>query len=682
VSNARWAVVIGFASIGTIVGAARSVAAQPVAAQRPVTDRHPGLTVVDPYRWMESDASPELTQWLREQDASTSALVERIPGRDLLAERVRAQLRPDDAVRRVRRGGRRMFYVRPALDSVGPTLRQFDVDRQSESLLLAGRAVVQHEPSPDGRWLAISTADGDRVLIVDVRSAGVVDSLPDSAHFVGWSAGHQSVVYQGVQGRQRQLRARRLGTRSAPDSVLLVAGVGGAPSWEANDALRWLESQDRTSAALHIVRDGSIVSLRVRSSTRGWTTVASETAEVVESVWHDGSLYLLERGGLLRFDPRAARLDTVRSAKGRALQRIALAKDGLYLLEGTGGDASLWRWQRPGSAADSVPLPIVASGRAVFADAESPGVVLPLDRWLGDGGWYLVTPESSTRLSLTAAVPVDERFAVERRSIQSHDGARVPLTVIRRRDLPLDSIRMTWVMAYGAYGIPMTPLYQSLGAALVPFLEDGGVYVVAHVRGGGEFGREWHDQGRASAKPNGYRDLIAAVESLIAARLADPSRLVVEGSSGGGATVGMAGVTRPDLFRVVITHVPDANTLRLHATPDGPYMREEWGDIRTRQGVRALAAMDVTHHVARGTRYPAWWVTTGLRDESVPPWQPAKLIAHLQASGSERPAVLRVFPEEAHVLSPAAQVSLSIDLLAFALWQTGVVATLNSSEFS
>ncbi len=666
--------------VSTMVACATTITlgAQPVARRQPVTDRYPGVTVVDAYRWMERDASPELATWLHGQDAHTSAQLDRLPGRTALRTRVLNAVQPDDPPRRVRRGGQRLFYLRRDADSLPPSLRWFEFESGVEHDVATDGTVERYDPAPDGTRIALTYQGGGTVQIVGVTDAGLVDSLPSGARFVGWGADARALTYAIRRGGRRELREHLVGTTYVADRLLAVPGVAGAPAWRDGDVLGWRVQRIGVHAALIVTRDEEVVSIHVASASgsgihaRRWRQRADARDSVAEVAWFDDRLVFLGRTGLVVAAVASDRRDTVRVSRGRSLLAIASARDGVYLLEGTGGEASLMRLASDGRTLDPVTLPVSGSGRALFASGDQDGVVLPVDRWLGDGGWYLVAPQRAVRLALTHEVPTDDRYLVERRLIRAADGTQVPMTMLRRRDLAPGSSRLTWLMAYGAYGIAMTPLYQSLGPALKGFLDDGGVYAVAHVRGGGEFGAAWHDAGRSARKPNGYRDLIACAEALIATAWALPERLVIEGASGGGATVGMAGTTRPDLFRVVITNVPDANTLRLHATPDGPYMREEWGDIRNRAGSTALAAMDVTQQVRADVSYPAWFASTGLLDTSVPPWQPAKLVARLQrVAAPGRPVLMRVFGNEGHVLRPAAQVAHIIDMLSFAYWQTG-----------
>ena len=666
--------------VSTVITCATTVTlgAQPVARRQPVTDRYPGVTVMDPYRWMERDASPQLASWLQGQDAHTSAQLDLLPGRAALRARVLAAVQPDDAPRRVRRGGQRLFYLRRAADSLPPTLRWFDIESGVERTLSTAGAPERYDPAPDGAQIALTYPGGGAAQIVSVSDGGGRDSLPVGARVVGWGTDARALIYAIRHGARRELREHVLGTAHAADRLLAVSGMSGAPAWRDGDVLGWRAARMGTRAALIVTREEEVVSIHVASMSGGyaparrWRLRVGARDSVSEAMWHNDRLVFLGRTGLVVVDAESARRDTVLTSRGHALLAIARARDGVYLLDGTGGEAKLMRLASDGRTLEPITLPISGSGRALLASGDADGVVVPLDRWLGDGGWYLATSQRTTRLALTREVPADDRYLVERRLIRAADGTQVPMTMIRRRDLAPGSARLTWLMAYGAYGIALTPLYQSLGPALLGFLDDSGVYALAHVRGGGEFGASWHDAGRGANKPNGYRDLIACAEALVSDAWARPERLVIEGASGGGATAGMAGAMRPDLFRVVITNVPDANTLRLHATPDGPYMREEWGDIRNRAGSGALAAMDVTGHVRPAVTYPAWFASTGLLDTSVPPWQPAKLVASLQrVATTGRPVLLRVFSEEGHVLRPAAQVAHIVDMLSFAYWQTG-----------
>jgi prolyl oligopeptidase len=213
-----------------------------------------------------------------------------------------------------------------------------------------------------------------------------------------------------------------------------------------------------------------------------------------------------------------------------------------------------------------------------------------------------------------------------------------------------------------------------LVSRFLPLLDDGGVYAVAHVRGGGEFGEDWHQAGRGASKPNTHLDLIACAEALVSLGYGKPATLAIEGRSAGGIAVGMATTARPDLFRVVFNGVGDNNPLRSEFGTDGPANALEYGSIATEAGFRALLAIDATQHVQPGVDYPAVLLSTGMNDPRVAPWQPGKMAAHLQAAThSQRPVLLLVDFNAGHGMgSTKAQRDQEMaDQMAFFYWQLG-----------
>jgi prolyl oligopeptidase len=251
------------------------------------------------------------------------------------------------------------------------------------------------------------------------------------------------------------------------------------------------------------------------------------------------------------------------------------------------------------------------------------------------------------------------------------DGTLIPLSIVHRRGLPRDGKSPVWLEGYGAYGISLTP---ALASRFIPFLEDGGVLAVAHVRGGGEYGEEWHMAAHLATKPNTYKDLIACAEYLVHQGFGAPQAMAIEGRSAGGITVGMALVARPDLFRVVFSGVGDSNALRAEFETDGAANSLEYGSVKTLEGFRALASVDALSHVKDGAAYPAVMLTTGMNDPRVAPWQPGKMAARLQAAtSSKRPVILRVDFDAGHGFgsTKSQRDGETADQMAFFYWQIG-----------
>jgi prolyl oligopeptidase len=274
---------------------------------------------------------------------------------------------------------------------------------------------------------------------------------------------------------------------------------------------------------------------------------------------------------------------------------------------------------------------------------------------------------------LSPKPPVDTSpYAATRAFATARDGTRVPVSIIARRGLPRTGRNPTLVDAYGSYQISNSPAFAVRGIA---FLEQGGVLAIAHVRGGGEYGRRWWKAGQKLDKPNTWRDLIDCCEMLVREKWTSPSHLAIQGGSAGGITVGRALTERPDLFAAVISNVGMSNALRAEFEQNGPTNIDEFGTVTDRDGYLGLKAMDAYHAVQDGTPYPAVLLTTGMTDPRVPPWQVAKMAARLQkATSSDNPILLRVDFDAGHgVGSTRSQVDeQSADEYAFVLWRAGV----------
>jgi prolyl oligopeptidase len=218
---------------------------------------------------------------------------------------------------------------------------------------------------------------------------------------------------------------------------------------------------------------------------------------------------------------------------------------------------------------------------------------------------------------------------------------------------------------------------------LLAWYERGGVYAVAHVRGGGEYGEEWHRAGQKRTKPNTWRDFIACAEYLVGKKYTSPARLAGMGMSAGGILIGRAVTERPELFGAAVIGVGLTDMLRYETTANGVPNIAEFGSVKTREGFEALREMSAYHHVRAGAAYPAVLLTTGINDPRVAPWLPAKMAARLQAATSSgRPVLLRVDYEAGHgVGSTRRQFAEEItDIMTFLLWQFGDPAFRTRAE--
>jgi prolyl oligopeptidase len=217
------------------------------------------------------------------------------------------------------------------------------------------------------------------------------------------------------------------------------------------------------------------------------------------------------------------------------------------------------------------------------------------------------------------------------------------------------------------------------------WLERGGIYALAHTRGGGEYGELWHKEGQFGKKQNSIDDFIACAEYLIGQGYTSPAHLAAQTGSAGGMTVGSAVMQRPELFAAVVLRSASLDRLRMESTEGGPANTHEFGTVKVREDVKSLLAMSPYYHVQDGTAYPAVLLTAGMNDRRVPIWQSAKMTARLQrASSSGRPILLRVEYDAGHGAnfgSTKAQVGAELaDIMAFMFWQTGYMTTKDGAE--
>jgi prolyl oligopeptidase len=309
------------------------------------------------------------------------------------------------------------------------------------------------------------------------------------------------------------------------------------------------------------------------------------------------------------------------------------------------------------------------------ADPRLPGVFVRLTSWVKAPAVYAYDPRAKrfADTKLQPRGPLDEPADVEavEVKVRAADGTLVPLSIIHKRGLKLDGSNPTLIHGYGSYGISQLPFFNP---QLLAWYERGGVYAVAHVRGGGEYGEEWHRAGQKETKPNTWRDFISCAEYLVERRYTTPARLAGMGQSAGGILVGRAVTERPDLFGAAVISVGLTDMLRYETTANGVPNVPEFGSVRTPEGFKALHEMSAYHHVKDGAAYPAVLVTTGINDPRVEPWLPAKMAARLQAATSSgRPVLLRVDYNAGHgVGSTRRQFAEELaDIMTFLLWQFG-----------
>jgi prolyl oligopeptidase len=308
-----------------------------------------------------------------------------------------------------------------------------------------------------------------------------------------------------------------------------------------------------------------------------------------------------------------------------------------------------------------------------FVQLEGDEVLVQNESHLEPPAWLRVDlgTGKSSRTALSSGPDTDfGDCEVLREYAVSKDGTKVPLTILRRKGIKLDGRNPTLLRGYGGYGENEQPQYQ---ASRRIWLEQGGVYAFAHVRGDGEFGADWHNAGRLLKKQNAFDDFAACARHLIERQYTCPEKLAMEGGSNGGLLVAAALTQRPELFRAAVAHVGIYDMLRYERHPNGVYSRTEFGSIRDREQFQALYAYSPYHRIKDATAYPAVFLLTGINDRRVSPSESWKLAARLQeAQTSDRPVLLWTSFKSGHDVAGSEQLAQTVDVFAFLFQELGV----------
>ena len=668
-----------------------------------------GVAVADPFRSLEDVQSAQSQAFFRDQAAKARAALDAIPGRAALLERIRELSRSGTTITTIKLAANRVFYLRRGADEPTPSLRVRDGLAGAERLLVdpraAGGTIDWYAPSPDGKHVAYGLSKGGsedstlRVIAVDgARDTGVAIDRTRFNERLSWHPDSRAFYYAripaGQSGAKRNANIRvyrhALGRAGDKDEIVFASGVGGArdipevvyPSItvpeEGAQAFAVARDGVRNEIAVHVSPMKDLAAGKPR-----WRKVIGFDDQVTAIEAWKGDLYALSHRNASRFrvlrldaaNPDIARAKVVVPEGDSAIQSMALARDALYLRTTVGGMDRLERLpfgiirHTPEFVKTSFEMGIAQ----IAAHPKRPGALLRMQGWVEPP--TIVEVDTRGNLHDTKLQPPPRADFSEMDEVRLYapaaDGTKIPVTLMYRKTTQLNGDNPTILVGYGSYGLSQRPAFDP---ARLAWLERGGVYAIAHIRGGGEYGDAWHQAGRKATKINTITDFIAVADFLVKYGFTNPRKLAIQGTSAGGIPAGGALVRRPDLCAAVIARVPVLDMLRFEFAPNGPANIPEFGSVATREGFEALRVMSAYHHVQDGTAYPAVLLTAGMNDPRVDPWQPGKMAARLQqASTSGKPVLLRVEFDAGHGRGTTrAQLDAELaDIYSFILWQFG-----------
>ena len=703
------------ASTAALAFVSASMAAQtspPPTQKRPIVEEYHGVRVADPYRWLEDWNDPSVRAWTEQQNAYTRAQLDQLPFMPAVRARV-AALGKDthptwfDA----RYAGKRVFAIKRQPPKEQPVLVAYSsVDDLSTERVIVDpnvrnpkgtTAIDFYVPSPDGRLVAVSMSEGGTESgDVHVFDTDTGRERPDTVPRVNGGTAGGSVAWSASDRGFYYTRYPHPGQRPKEDldfyQQIYFHGAGSPAATDEYSLGKDFPRIAETSLAasrdgrfmLASVRngDGGEVAQYVLPPRGGWVRVAGFADEAIGAVWgRDDALYLLSRKGaprgrILRLDVANGRTSLADARvlvpeSGAAIQEFAVTDHRVYVHSLEGGPSRIDVFDLRGNAQAPVDLPPVSSVDSMVA-LEGDELLFAAESYVSPSAFYRVAPGGPpTKTALVATAPVDfGDIDVVRENAISRDGTRVPMTILSRKGTPRDGRNPTLLYGYGGYNISMQPHFSAM---LHAWLERGGVYAEANLRGGGEFGEAWHAAGKLTRKQNVFDDFEACARHLVAERYANPSTLAIEGGSNGGLLMGAALTQHPELFRAVVSHVGIYDMLRYELWPNGAFNVTEFGTVKDPEQFKALYAYSPYHHVIDGTAYPAVLLLSGTNDARVNPADSRKLAARLQAaSSSKRPILLRI-SGSGHGFGTSLTDSLAqqADRLAFLFWQLGVSIT-------
>ncbi len=663
-----------------------------------MVDDYHGTKVADPYRWLEQADDPETVRWVAEENALTRSFLDG-PARDALRARL-AELYDYPRISVPEGRGGRYFYFRNTGLQDQPVL--FVREGADERVLLDPNtlspdgtvALTLAAPTRDGRLLAyaVSRSGSDRQEI-QVRDVGTGRDRPDRvrwAKFTGisWTPAKEGFYYTrfpepgsvppGDENYFGKVYYHRVGQPQERDELVCERP----------------EDKELFPAA-SVTRDGRYLVLATAKGASGKAEIhvrdlqapGSAPVPLFTGFAHDVS-YIDEVEGrfFFRTDEKAPRGRVVAVDLGRSRAPVEVLPEGKDKLEGVAivdrklvalrlQDASsrLELYDLEGRLLRAVPLPGLGTVAGLTGEPDDPEMFLGFTSYTQPATpyrWNFAT-EALTRFEETAGRGNPSGYEVQQVFCTSRDGTRFPMFLVHRKGLERDGRRPTILNGYGGFNISLTPAYSPSTRI---WLDRGGVFAVANLRGGGEYGEEWHEAGMLDRKQNVFDDFVAAAESLVASGWTRPDKLAIQGGSNGGLLVGAVMTQRPELFGAVVCQVPVADMLRYHRFTVGRFWIPEYGSAEDREEFAVLYRYSPLHNVRDGVDYPATLIMTADTDDRVAPGMAKKFAARLQAAtDGRRPKLIRVETKAGHGLGKpvSKQIDEQADVYRFLLRALG-----------
>ncbi|HFK5570248.1 prolyl oligopeptidase [Elizabethkingia meningoseptica] len=684
----------------------------------PVTDEYFGTKIIDEYRNLEDMDSPSTKKWMKEQTEYTNSILNNIPKRKFyLEKRLEFDKRQGYSISNLNiTNNDKYFYLKKNGNEKVAKLYFRDGFSGEEQLLYNPanfkKEDANHEfvinyisPNWNGSKIAISLAEKGKelseVIIMDVKNHYIhpeiiTNTMPGNVGGIKWMDDDSGFFYTNFPVsdpkspdfyKNPRVVFYKIGT--APDKVKDVFSAKNNTELGMDEKKAPIILDSNNGFYISMLLDNDyyrqtyiIPKQDLLQGRKSWKPFYNKEDKVRSLQIVDNDVFFLSQYNSQNYILCKTSLTKpdfinpevlIPEKKDEVIGQYRITKDGIYYTTIKNGvEAKLYLYK--GGKDILIKLPY-SSGNI---NLQAKGKDFP-DIWISCSGWaneeqrfrYDLKKDVFLPESLTPIIeyPEFKDIIVKEITVKARDGEDIPLSLIYNKNIKLNGKNPILIDAYGAYGYSRTPFFSRI---YLLWANQGGVFAISHVRGGGEKGKKWRLGGYKETKPNTWRDLIDCTEYLINAKYTSKDKVAIWGASAGGITVGRAMTERPDLFKAAILEVPTTNILRdVHSLSINS---DEYGNIKDPKEFKALVEMDPYQHIKKGVKYPATFITAGINDPRVMAWEPVKFAAKLQANNtSKNPILLQVDYEGGHGNNTTAYHGHSnlSDIFAFAFWQLG-----------
>ncbi|NMR33571.1 S9 family peptidase [Chryseobacterium aquaticum] len=704
-----------FLSVGLFVG--HVFLAQynyPQTPEKVVVDNYFGTKINDNYRWMEDLKSPEVQSWFKNQSDYSHDVINKIPHRENLFNRMKeVQKMSGDSFEIIQQRQSLYFYTKTKKSENLSKLYLRDISTGKETLIFdpetlgKNTQITNFTVDSKGKKIAIllSKSGGEicnlRILDLSTKKMLADEIGPIWSEFTfEFTQDDKAIMYTKMSTadpdsnmllKDMKAMLHVIGTDVKTDKIL--ASREEYPELNALTeqftSVYFTDDYKYVVLRLSSVKSESPIFIAPYSELKNekikWKQIVKPLDDITDVFISGDKLFLLTHKDAPNYKiiltsllkPNFNNAKTiVPESKDAVIISIHNSKNYLYYSLGNGIVRDKYQVNINTLARKKIDFPSGVNSSLSLNPRENDNIYCNNVNWLTPLTTFEYNPEKgkiikSKYFNSEANYPdYNKLYTVKEVEVKSHDRTMIPLSIMYPKNIKMNGDTPAYITGYGGYGISYEPYFSTRLSVL---MEQGVIIAVAHVRGGGEKGEEWHKAGMKASKPNTWKDFIACSEYLVNQKYTSPSKLIGNGVSAGGILIGRAITERPDLFAVAIAEVGMTNTLRSETTANGPNQIPEIGTIQNEEDAKYLLEMDAQSKVKKGVKYPAVIVRTGMNDSRIVPWEPGKFAAVLQKnSSSGKPVLLYANYENGHFTNDVNVIFKEYsDIFAFALWQVG-----------